>query len=108
MFKNYQYFNDGRQAYQSPVDPWVHGSSREQVDQGGAFLRGRGRGSRGKRFQSRGRKQYQARRVEKHREDVGAIKSEHYDKAIKNKLLAGLKDEATRVATKEQDKLVSD
>lgn len=93
--------NGGEQAYQSPVDPWVYGNYKQQVDNGGTFLRGRGNGNRGNRFQSRGRKTFQASRVEKHRETVGAINSETYDKAIRSKLLAGLKDEATGIATKE-------
>lgn len=90
-----------QQAYQSPIEPWTTGNSREQVERGGAFLRGRGQSSRENKFQSRGRKNYQSSRVERHRETVGAINSENYDKAIRSKLLAGLKDEATGVATKE-------
>lgn len=93
--------NGYQQAYQSPVEPWVYGNSRQQVDNGGAFLRGRGQGNRGNRFQSKGRKTYQSSRVDKHRETVGAVNSESYDKAIRSKLLAGLKDQATGVATKE-------
>lgn len=93
--------NSGEPAYQSPVDPWVYGNSRQQVDNGGTFLRGRGTVNRGNRFQSRGRKAFQNSRVEKHRETVGALNSETYDKAIRSKLLAGLKDEATGIATKE-------
>lgn len=97
------FYRDNRPqpAYQSPIEPWISGSARDQVDRGGAFLRGRGQAHRGNKFQSRGRKAYQSTRVEKHRETVGAINSENYDKAIRSKLLAGLKDEATGVATKE-------
>lgn len=95
------YRDNGNQAYQSPVEPWVNDNYKQQVDNGGAFLRGRGQGNRGNRFQSRRRKTYQSSRVNKHRENVGAVNSESYDKAIRSKLLAGLKDEATGVATKE-------
>lgn len=89
-----------RQASQGYVAPWVNGSSHEIVENGRAFLQSRGKPG-NQRFQSRGRKQFQARRVEKHREDVGAVNNEQYDKAIRAKLLAGLKDEASGVATKE-------
>lgn len=71
------------------------------MDRGGAFLQGRGQNNRGNKFQSRGRKNYQSSRVEKHRETVGAINNDSYEKAIRSKLLAGLKDETTGVATKE-------
>ncbi|XP_054271189.1 uncharacterized protein LOC128991928 [Macrosteles quadrilineatus] len=92
--------NNTNNAYQGYVDPWVHGSSSEQVNHGRAFLQSRTRVNRGNRFQSRGRRNFQARSVEAHRESVGMDNSESFEKAIRGKLLAGLKDEATGVATK--------
>lgn len=55
----------------------------------------------GGRGQGPGRQNYQSRRVESHREKLGEQNSEKYDKMIKEKLLAGLKDEAEGISTKE-------
>lgn len=90
------------QAFQDPLDNWTQGTSRDQYQRGGAFLRNRGQQrSRPRGRQTQSRVIHQARRVETNRHKVGEANQDRYDKAIREKLLAGLKDEASGIATKE-------